>query len=290
MIKKKKISVSPLMIVLGVVLLIYVISLILPFCWALMSSVKDRLDFTLNPFGLPEEWFFSNYGDVFSKFAVPINNDTERIGFFQLIGNSLIYALGCAFLSALTPCIMAYAVAKFDYKFSKILYGVVIFTMILPIVGSTPSSINVLRAIGLYDTFWGVFLLKTHFLGTYFLVFHATFKNTPKDYSEAAYIDGGGNFTVLFRIVIPMIRNIFFTVMLLQFVTFWNDFNTPLIYMPNNPTLALGIYVMDNLNDNSFTIPMRLASCMIGLLPVLVLFLIFHERLLGKISMGGLKE
>lgn len=133
-------------------------------------------------------------------------------------------------------------------------------------------------------------MLKTHFLGTYFLVFHATFKNTPKDYSEAAYIDGGGNFTVLFRIVIPMIRNIFFTVMLLQFVTFWNDFNTPLIYMPNNPTLALGIYVMDNLNDNSFTIPMRLASCMIGLLPVLVLFLIFHERLLGKISMGGLKE
>ena len=87
MIKKKKISVSPLMIVLGVVLLIYVISLILPFCWALMSSVKDRLDFTLNPFGLPEEWLFSNYGDVFSKFAVPINNDTERIGFFQLIGN-----------------------------------------------------------------------------------------------------------------------------------------------------------------------------------------------------------
>lgn len=290
MIKKKVRSFSPLMLVLGIVLLIYTVSLFAPFCWALIASLKGRLDFLTNPFGLPEEWLFSNYGDVFSKFAVPIKNDTVRVGFFQLIGNSLLYALGCAFLSALTPCITAYAVAKFDYKFSKILYAVVIFTMILPIVGSTPSSINMLRAIRLYDTFLGVFLLKTHFLGTYFLVFHATFKNTPKDYAEAAYIDGGGNFTVLFRIVLPMVRNIFFTVMLLQFVVFWNDFNTPLIYMPNHPTLALGIYVMDSLNDNSFTIPMRLASCMIGLLPVLVLFLAFHEKLLGKISMGGLKE
>lgn len=288
--KKKVKSISPLMIVLGIVLLLYTISLIVPFCWTLISSVKEQLDFLINPFGLPDEWLFSNYTDVFRLFAVPIKNNTEQVGFFALIGNSLFYSFGCAFLSALTPCITAYAVAKFNYKFSKILYGIVVFTMILPIVGSTPSSINMLRSLELFDTFAGVFLLKTHFLGTYFLVFHATFKGIPKDFSEAAYIDGAGNFKVLLKIILPMVRNVFFTVMLLQFIAFWNDFNTPLIYMPNHPTLALGIYIVDRLNNNSITIPMRLASCMLALLPVLVLFLIFHEKLLGKISMGGLKE
>ena len=281
---------SAFLLILGILLFVYAISLIVPFLWALTASFKDRIDFAINPFGLPETWHFENYSLIFSMFNVPILQNTASVGFFGLVGNSVIYAVGCAFFATVTPCFTAYAVAKFNYKFSRILYGIVIFTMILPIVGSTPSSITMLRNMGLYDTFAGVFLLKTHFLGTYFLVFHTAFKGIPKDFFDAARVDGAGNFTILIRIVLPLIRNLFFTIMLLYFVQFWNDFNTPLIYMPDHPTLALGIFTMDNLNSNEFHVPLRLASCMLALLPVLILFLLFHNKLMGQINMGGLKE
>ena len=68
-------------------------------------------------------------------------------------------------------------------------------------------------------------------------------------YTEAACIDGAGNLSVLLRIILPLSRNTFFTVMLINFITFWNDYQTPLIYMPSKPTVAYGMFVIANATD-----------------------------------------
>jgi len=146
------------------------------------------------------------------------------------------------------------------------------------------------KAIGLFDHIWGLWIMKANFLGMYFLVFYNMFKQLPMAYTEAAKIDGAGNMSVLIKIVLPLVRNTFFTVMLINFIGFWNDYQTPLIYLPSFPTIALGMYHMASTTENGLsTVPMRMTGAMLMLIPILVLFLAFHKRLLGNLTIGGIK-
>ena len=203
---------------------------------------------------------------------------------------ALVYSLGCSFFNTLVPCITAYLCARFPFKFSKVIHTVVIIVMILPIIGSLPSEIQMSKTFGLYDQLWGLWIMKAHFLGMYFLVMYGNFKSLPMAYTEAAKIDGAGNMSVLIRVILPLVKNTFFTIMLINFIGFWNDYQTPLIYMPSYPTIALGMYEMTNTTENGMSrVNMRMAGSMLMLIPILALFLAFHKRLLGNLTVGGLK-
>ena len=93
------------------------------------------------------------------------------------------------------------------------------------------------------------------------------------------------------KIMLPMSKNTLLTVILLNFIGYWNDYQTPLLYIPSHPTLAYGLYLFSNSADNELaTIPMKITGCMLMMVPILILFLIFRKRLIGNISIGGLKE
>ena len=180
--------------------------------------------------------------------------------------------------------------ARFPYKFSKIVHTTVIVVMIIPIVGALPAEIRMAMTLKLYDHVWGLWIMKANFLGLYFLVFYGVFKALPMAYTEAAKIDGAGNLGVLIRIVLPLVRNTFFTVMLINFITFWNDYQTPLIFMPSHPTVALGMFHMASTTISTLaTIPMRMTGAMLLLVPILIVFLLTHKRLMGNLTMGGIK-
>lgn len=197
---------------------------------------------------------------------------------------------GCAFFNTLVPCVTAYCCARFNKKLSSILYTANIVTMILPIVGSLPAELQMARTLGLYDQIWGLWIMKANFLGTYFLVFHAGFRSLPLTYTEAAEIDGAGSFRIFFRIILPLVKNIFFTVLLVNFIAFWNDYQVPLLYMPRYPTLANGVYMLATTTENNLaTVPMRMTGAMLLFLPIFCLFVIFQKRLLGSLTMGGIK-
>ena len=133
--------------------------------------------------------------------------------------------------------------------------------------------------------------MKTYVTGMYFLIFYSTFKGIPRDYSEAAWMDGANNISVLIRIMIPMVKGVFGTIMLLCFISLWNDYQTPMIYMPNHPTLAYGLYyyVNGSYNPETSNVPLQLAGCMFMAVPLILLFCIFHKRLLSDVTTGGLK-
>ena len=279
------------------VLILYSVSLLLPILWGLSTSLKTDLDFYLNPLWLPDGWFWnwqwSNYSYAFMNFVVKVEAGAGfRIIYMEeMFLYTILYALGCAFFQSFVCCVVAYMVVKFDYFFSKVIYTVVIVAMILPIVGSLPSEIQMSRALGFFDTIWGMWIMKSHFLGMYFLVFHAMFRGIPKEFADAARVDGAGNFQVLFSIMMPLVRNTLFTVILLNFIGYWNDYQVPLIYLPSYPTIAYGLYLFNFSTINSLsTIPMKITGCMIMMLPILIVFLIFRNRLIGNISIGGLKE
>ncbi len=286
--KKKMRKVNVFMVLSFVVLFTYLLMIILPLLWAAMSSFKTNLEVTYRPFELPKKWRWENYEIVFENFVAPVRSQYRDAGIFELLRNSLLYAFGSAVLQMLSCMLTAYIAARFEFKFCKFLYALVIVTMIIPIVGSLPSELRVARLLNIYDTMIGSWIMKTYFIGLYFLIFHAAFKLVPNAYAEAAYLDGAGNFTVMTRIMIPFVKGTMATVLLLNFITFWNDFQTPMVYMPSYPTIALGLYSVVN-NQQKTDVPMQFGACMIVAIPLVILFACFQNKLLGNLTTGGLK-
>lgn len=290
--KRSKQPFSVIGLICFILLIIYSVGLLYPMFWGVMTSVKEQYDFLENPLGFPSTFAFGNFGAIFSNFSVPAKFGDYQVqqNFWQLLLNTLLYVVGSSFVATLVPCIVAYVTSKFPGKFSSIIYAVVIAVMMIPIVGSYPSEITLLQTLGLYNTIWGAWIQKANFLGMYFLVFFAAFKGIPKDYGEAAEIDGAGEVQVFLRIMLPIIRNVFFTVFLIKFVEFWNDYQMPLLYLPGYPTLSYGLYYISNYTTNAIsTVPVRMAGCIIVLLPILALFIAFSEKLMGNLTMGGIK-
>lgn len=290
--KRLKEGMTPLTIAMLVFLGIYVISLIAPLLWAFLTSFKSYNDFRINIVGLPQKWEW-NYSTVFKHFKVQIDTETGQVyvGMGLMYVYSVLYAVGCAFFNTLVPCTTSYCCARFSkWRFSKLMYTVVIVTMALPIVGNLPSEIRVAKALGLYDHIYGLWIMRANFLGMYFLVFYNNFKSMPVGYREAAKIDGAGNFGIFLNVEFPLVKNTFFTVMLINFIAFWNDYQGALIYLPSYPTISLGMYHIAYTADNEVSrVPMRMTGAMLMLIPILIVFLIFHKRLLSNLTIGGLK-
>lgn len=281
-------------IIITIILMLYVFSLFLPLFWGIITSLKDSLDYINNPLGFPNKWEFNNYKTAIKYFYVPVEiKGQEKIVYIgEMFLNSLLYSVGGAFISTFVTCIVAYATARFDFKFSKVVYWIVIITMILPIVGSLASEKNIVESLGLYDSMLGMYLLKANFLGLYYLVFYAAFSKIPKDFEEAAIIDGASNFQVMTKVMLPMVSKLFTTIMLIKFIDFWNDYQTPLIYLPTKPTIAVGLlgYSQSYIYQISSP-PMKLAGALIVFVPILILFIFLQKRLIGGISsVGGIKE
>lgn len=289
----KKRNLSFLNVSLFLILAIYTVSLIWPLFWAIITSVKEQYDFLDNVLGMPTKVMLENFATVFEKFEAPARKDEiqQMHGFGQMLVNTLLYVGGGAFAATFIPCVTAYVIAKFPQKkMSGWIYAIVIATMIIPVVGSYPAEIRMLQNLGIYNTLGGVWLQKANFLGVYFLVFHAAFKGMAKEYAEAAEIDGASEWTILGKIMLPLVRNTFFTVFLIKFVEFWNDYQVPLLYLPSRPTFSYGLYYVSNYTGNTIsTVPMRMAGCIIILIPILVLYIAFKEKLMGNITMGGVK-
>lgn len=283
---------TPLTIVMLAVLGIYCAILIIWLFWALLTSLKNPNDFLGNKYGIPDPWYFDNFAYVLYEYKVEklIGGVKTVISTGQMILNSVLYSVGSAFVATLVPCITAYLCARYKYKFSKIVYSTVLVCMVIPIVGSQASELQVVIKMGIYDHLWGMWIMKSGFLGLYFLVFHEVFSSIPAAYGEAAEIDGASDFCIMTRISMPLARNTFFTVLLITFVTYWNDFQTPMLYLPTHPTIAEALYWIKSSSFNYFAkVPVKMAAPIMFLLPVLVIFLCFHKRLLGNLTVGGVK-
>ncbi len=276
-----------------IVLALFTVSLLVPFIWSFITSFRDYFDYLINGgWAWPNPWV-NNYSKVFEYFhvVIPFNGATRNVQIPEMLLNTILYALGSAILSMLASLLVAYVCAKYNFKFTKVIYIVVIIQMIVPIVGSLPSEIRMANLLHLYDNMFGMWIMKTYVTGTYFLVFYSSFKMIPKEYQEAAQIDGAGNFRIMVEIMFPFVKGTIYTIILLNFIAFWNDYQTPLIYMPSHPTLAYGLYVYVN---GSYEIeisntPYQLAGCMLMAVPLFIIFIAFQKKLLSNLSMGGLK-
>ena len=287
-------KISPLFTALFIILILYASLLILLLVWGALTSIRDNLGFIEDPFSFVGGIKLDNYLQVFVHFKKSVyleGGGYRDVYLEEMFLNSIVYSLGCALCQTFVTCAVAYVAAKFDFKICKLLYTIVIVIMVLPIVGSLPAEINMAKMLNIYGTMWGMFIMKASFLGPYFLVFAAIFKGVPKDYTEAGYIDGANDFNIFFSVMFPMVKDTFMTILLILFIGFWNDYSVPLVYLPDYPPLALGLYLFNSSTDNAISsVPIKMAGCFMVTIPILVVFIVFQDKLMGNLSMGGLKE
>lgn len=298
-VKKKRIKFKPSisLSVLFVVLLAYTIVFLVPLIWTLITSFKDWKIYMVSTIrqdlGLMigfNNLTWTNYITAFENFSIPTRGGDVYL--FKMFFNSMLYAGGCAIFATIIPCIMAYLVARYNYRFGSVVYGIVIVTMAIPIVGSLPSEMKMIESLGLMDSVLGLYILKSNFLGIYFLVFYAQFKMIPKDYTEAAEIDGASEFYIMTQIIFPIAMGSISTVLLLKFIEFWNDYQIPMIYWESRPVVAYGMYYFVSLTtgkDGLASTPVKLSAMIIVALPIIVLFLIFNKKIMSNMSIGGVK-
>ena len=279
--------------VVGVTLLLaYTLSLILPFVWAFFAAMKDSFEFSKHPFWPTKNMSFQNFKAVFELFTIDVVDaqGIKTVYFTRFVVNSLIYAVGCGLAHTLAPCFAAYATSKYNFKFSKFLYAFVIVAMLLPSVGTLASEIQITKAIGVYDSFFGMFIMRFSLLGSNFLIFYATFKSISWEYAEAAMIDGASHLRVFTTIMLPLAKTAIGAIFMLAFITYWNEYTTPMVFLPSQPTLAYALWFFRQSSDGRYSnVPMQLAACLISCVPIFVLFMVFKNKIMGNLTMGGLK-
>ncbi len=281
-------------ICLIIFLILYTFSFFGMFFWAIYNSVKSPLAFEIDPWGFPKKWLWENYATAFYEIGnVQVQSSTGNItlGFWRMFLNSVVYALLGALWGTFLQCTAGYATARYKYKSSKVIYVAIMTAMVLPIIGNGPSQLLFARWFGYYDNLGLYVLMTANIVSMYYLVFFATFSTMPQDYMDAAKVDGANNYSVYFRIALPMASKMFLTIALLVFVAKWNEYEGPTLFLPSHPVLAVGLINYSNsYKADVSNIPMKLAGALIVSLPMFVIFLCFRNKLMGNISMGGLKE
>lgn len=291
----KKRKVSPFGLVFGSILGIYTIGMILLFLWAVNASLKMVDQFDFDTIGLTKTFYFTNYEYAFylgfNKSVLTNSGILKDVYIEQMFVNSLLYSMGSALCQTACTCITAYLITKYDNKFSKFMHNVIIVTMILPIVGATPSLIQVTDYLHIRNTFFGNYLMKFGFTNTYYLIFYGAFKSLSWGYAEAAFIDGAGHFQVFFKIMVPLVSTLFGCVFLIFFIQYWNDYQTPMLFLEKNPVLAWGLFEFFKSYEQELSTPtVKIAGGIIVLLPLLVLFMVFKKKLMGNLTEGGIKS
>ncbi len=290
--KKKKINYNLNLfsyIVFGF-LAIYTLIILGTLLWAFIASFKDYYwDFSSNPFGLPQKIVFDNYTAAFTKLYVPVG--TKLVYMPQMFLNSLLISFGTVIPSLISHMSVAYVCSRYRFKFSKVVYGIVVVTMFIPTVGTLPSALKILRALNFYDNFFGFCIMNFSFRGTAFLIFYACFSSISFAYTEAAKIDGAGNLYIMVMIIFPLAVPTAIGMGLLTFISAWNSYTAQMLYLPSMPSLAYGLYLFQNFRSaGGATLPtMKLAASFIVCVPIIILFMIFKEKLMGNLTLGGIK-
>lgn len=280
---------SVLTVIMLVLLTVYCLALITVLAWSLMTAFKTGMDFGENTIGFPKPWTFEGFSEAWKNAAIK-NLNGELVSRGEILWNTIVYTLGCALVNTVVMCVVAYLCARYPCKFSKIVYATVLVVMVIPIIGNQAAELQMSIRLGLYDRMWGMLVMRASFLGIYFLVFYDIFKATPKTYAEAAEIDGAGDFAIMLRVYFPMAVNTFLTIFLISFINYWNDYQVPMVYVPNHPTLAEFVFRIRSSSEAPFSqTPVQLAVSWMALLPVVILFIAFNKKLLGNLSIGGIK-
>lgn len=261
---------------------LYAIIIIYPFIWMILNSFKSNGEFIADIWGLPAIWRFNNYKDAFSIEILGSN-------LFTMFTNSSILLVGCTTISLMSNLVTGYVVAKYKFVGKDFLYSFMIIVMMVPMLGSLSATYKLINDLGIFDTYFALFLMSSNGFGMGFLMIHAFFKNVSWSYAESAFVDGASDFKVFLKIMLPQARPILLTYGIITAVGVWNDYFTPFMFLPNYSTVATGMQEFYILMTQQQNWPILFSIMTISIIPVIIVYSIFSKTMMNNMSLGGLK-
>ncbi len=268
-----------------VLMVIWAISFVAVLAWVFMNSLKTGIDYTKDVFSLPKEWDWINYWEVITEI------EFKGYSLLGMLGNSLIRILISVGCLMLFPQMVAYTLARVDFKGKKLIEDLIYVSMIIPIVGTLASSLSFMINTKMYDTWIGVIFASSGIgFGFQQMVLTTFYRGMESAYAEAAYIDGASEWVVFTKIYYPQSMPIMYPFIISCVIGTWNDFMDPYLFTPSKPTIALGLQQMQKTfvtfgNDY----PLLYAGIILMLIPILIIFACFSNQMLNNKNLGALK-
>jgi multiple sugar transport system permease protein len=252
---------------------------LLPFVFVFLTSVmSDQQALTSQLW--PAAWHWSNYARVW-----------HTPGFLTWWRNTLLYAGAGTALTLLSSLPVAYALAKFRFRGRQLaLMAVISMMMLPPQVTVIPMYLFWAKQLHLTGTLWPLIIPMA--FGDAFTIFllRQFLLTIPREYTEAARVDGCGELRTLLRVILPMARPAVAAVALFQFFYCWNDYFGPQIYASENPgawTLSYGLESFKGAHHTNWNLTM--AATLLVMAPVIVLFFFAQKAFIEGVTLTGVK-
>ena len=261
---------------LFVVLALIAVSMLLPFIWSVITSLKTAEE-AMNSFSFKMSWNFQNYIDIFSKY---------NFGHYYL--NTILVTVISLSISIVISLMSGYAFPRLDFWGKEFLFWIYVATMMIPKQVRLIPTFILFKHLGLVDTLqsiiypwmfdvYGIFLMR-QFL-----------KGVPISLEEAALIDGAGYFRRFAQITVPLVKPAITSLFIIQMVKIWNAYIFPLVMLHSDEkmTLTLGLGLLRGDLDIQWELVM--AATVITILPLIILYLSAQRFFIKGISISGIK-
>lgn len=261
------------------VLITWSIIVIIPIWTMIINSMKPKMHIYMDPFGLPKEWTFAGYTAIF--------NDSSFLIYFQ---NSIIITTISILLILLVGSLAAYAITRWNSKFTRFSYIFFLAGMMIPIRIGSINLLQIIKSLGLMDNLMGLLPIYIA-MGLPLAVFVLTefIKEVPIELIDAAHIDGASNSKIFLIIIIPLTRPAMATVAIFNLVTIWNDLWFPLIFIRSESqrTLMLGVTRLFGQYQTDWT--KIFSTLTLSAVPIIILYLLMAKQFIRGLTAGAVK-
>ncbi len=265
--------------VVGLLLILYVVPLLLVF----NVSLKSFNEYLLNPIGIVQNMEWGNYTQAWSE--------GNFAGYFA---NSLIYTVAATLLTIIVSLFAAFPVARGYVMWSGFIYMFFLLSQFLPnpMVAQYKLMLSFKESVSFfgYDTKLGYILLKTTGTGVVFMMFVGYIKSISRDLDEAAGMDGSGYIRYLFQIILPLMKPVIATGVILTAIGIWNDFVGPIMYLPSpsNYPITFGLKEFRGQYGNNW--PLLACGITIVAAPLIILYTFIQKYLVDGALAGAVKS
>lgn len=262
-------------------LILAMVICLFPFIWMISTSFKPMSDIYKMP------------PTLFSKNVTAENfiEGWKGANFGLYFKNTAVITLMATSGTVISSSVVAYGFARFQSRFSKLWFMVLLGTMMLPIQVTLIPQYFLYYKLRMVDTIWPLVIPSWLGGGAFnIFLFIQFFRTLPKELDEAAKIDGANSQQIFTRILLPAVKPVMLAVLVMALVYNWNDFFNPLIYLNSNEkyTVAIGLQFFKGSQGN-VQVGQMMAMALISLAPVLLVFAVCQKYFIQGIKMSGLK-
>lgn len=275
--KKMSSAMYHILVFVGGVIMIY------PVLWMISGSLKNNIEILNGPLNLiPPNWRWDNYVRGWKGFG--------GITFATYFKNSFLITGIATFGTVISSACIAYSFARLRYRGRKLMFTLMIMTMLLPGQVLLIPTYIIYNKLGLVPSV--IPLILPHFLGQAFFIYQMMqfMAGIPRELDEAAFVDGCSRYSIFTHIILPLLKPSIITTIIIQFYWKWDDFQGPLVYLSKPETYTVSIALKLFADSTSTTdYGAMFAMSTLSLIPVFLIFLFFNRYLTEGISTSGIK-